>query len=163
RDGGFKLWRQTTLTVIQRLWPGDLPKSERFRRIPFTALAAKPSRDQVRHSFERGCGEASAYLRALILEVQSAGLAPAASGAPAAGAPPPAFGRKWRENVDNDDEVLARRAETPVRDSRPGEDRAPFVDMLPVASSSVEAEPDTAREEGNAEEETEEEAEDLTA
>ena len=76
RDAGFKLWRQTTLTVIQRVWPGNLQRSERFRRIPFTAPSAKPNRAQVREHFERGCGEAASYLQDLIREIQNGALDP---------------------------------------------------------------------------------------
>ena len=76
RDPGFKLWRQTTLTVIQRVWPGNLQRSERFRRIPFTAPSPKPNRAQVREHFERGCGEAGSYLRDLIREIQNGALDP---------------------------------------------------------------------------------------
>ena len=76
RDSGFKLWRQTSLTVIQRVWPGNLQRSERFRRIPFTPNTPRPSRAQVREHFERGCGEATAYLRELISEIQQSGLDP---------------------------------------------------------------------------------------
>lgn len=74
RDPGFKLWRQTTLTVIQRIWPGDLARCERFRRIPFSGTSPRPSRVQMREHFERGCAEASAYLKILTLELETQGL-----------------------------------------------------------------------------------------
>jgi hypothetical protein len=83
RDAGFKLWRQTSLTVIQRVWPGNLQRSERFRRIPFTPNTPRPSRSQAREHFERGCAEATAYLRELISEVQQAGIEPSDAAAPA--------------------------------------------------------------------------------
>jgi hypothetical protein len=83
RDPGFKLWRQTSLTVIQRVWPGNLQRSERFRRIPFTPNTPRPSRSQAREHFERGCAEATAYLRELISEVQQAGIEPPPAAGPA--------------------------------------------------------------------------------
>ena len=96
RDAGFKLWRQTTLTVVQRVWPGNLQRSERFRRIPFTAPGAKPSPAQVRDSFEKGCAEAGSYLQGLIADIMNGALevgtepasAQAAGAAPAPTAPP---------------------------------------------------------------------------
>ena len=77
RDPGFKLWRQTTLTVIQRVWPGNLPKSEAFRRIPFSTPNTKATRAQVREHYERGCAEAIAHLNGLMLEIDDGGLKPA--------------------------------------------------------------------------------------
>ena len=74
RDQSFKLWRQTTLTVIQRLWPGNLPKSEQFRRIAFTTPSARATRNQVRQHFERGYGEAVSYLRTLEMEIDAGAL-----------------------------------------------------------------------------------------
>jgi hypothetical protein len=74
RDAGFKLWRQTTLTVIQRIWPGDLVRSERFRRIPFTTPSTKASRAVQKQHYERGCVEAGQYLRMLITEIEAQGL-----------------------------------------------------------------------------------------
>src|SRR6185503_18054144 len=69
RDQRFKLWRQDTLTLLQRLWPGDHVKAERFRRIPFSAPMAKTDRGSVREYFERGCKEASVYLDGLAFEL----------------------------------------------------------------------------------------------
>lgn len=83
RDPGFKLWRQTTLTVIQRVWPGNLPKSEAFRRIPFSTPSGKSSRAQVRDYYERGCAEAVAYLKRLMVEIDDGGLKAPAESAPA--------------------------------------------------------------------------------
>src|SRR5215468_5526486 len=74
RDAGFKLWRQTTLTVIQRIWPGDLIRCERFRRIPFTTPSTKASRGAQKQHYERGCVEAGHYLRMLITEIEANGL-----------------------------------------------------------------------------------------
>src|SRR5205814_436354 len=41
RDPGFKLWRQTTLTIIQRIWPGDLERCERSQAS--RAAGARPA------------------------------------------------------------------------------------------------------------------------
>jgi len=93
RDHSFKLWRQTTLTVIQRLWPGNLPKSEQFRRIAFSTPSARATRNQVRQHYERGCGEAVGYLRTLMMEIDAGALTrptdTAALGAAISGLSPP--------------------------------------------------------------------------
>lgn len=87
RAPAFKLWRQNTLTVVQRIWPNEPKRSERFRRIPFSAPAAKADDRAVREHYERGCGEAAAYLRALISEVRMVGVT---DSGPAAAGPSPA-------------------------------------------------------------------------
>ncbi len=74
RDQQFKHWRQNTLTLIQRLWPRDPSKSERFRRIPFSAPSAKTEQRLVREFFERGCSEAVFFLRGLIGELEGKGI-----------------------------------------------------------------------------------------
>ena len=66
RDPQFKAWRQNTLTFIQRIWPGDTSKSERFRRIPFTPPSTKHDARAAREFYERGCGEALEYLNSLL-------------------------------------------------------------------------------------------------
>src|SRR6185295_3662079 len=65
RDPQFKAWRQNTLTFIQRIWPGETTKSERFRRIPFTPPSTKHDARAAREFYERGCGEALEYLNLL--------------------------------------------------------------------------------------------------
>lgn len=74
RDQTFKNWRQQTLTVIQRVWPGDTRRSERFRRIPFTPPSAHANERQVREYYERGWGEAGIMLRELLAEINLLGL-----------------------------------------------------------------------------------------
>jgi hypothetical protein len=83
RDPGFKAWRQNTLTAIQRFWPGDQTRSDRFRRVPFSPPSNKMSAKLTREFFERGCAEAVPLLRSLILEIQQQGL-PDSDGAPLA-------------------------------------------------------------------------------
>jgi hypothetical protein len=91
RDAGFKLWRQTTLTVIQRIWPTDLARSERFRRIPFTTPSSKATRTHLKECYENGCVEAGDYLKGLIRELETEGLAEdARTAAGAEGAQPAA-------------------------------------------------------------------------
>jgi hypothetical protein len=91
RDSGFKQWRQTTLTVIQRIWPGDLARSECFRRITFSPPNPKATKTQAKEHFERGCAEAVGYLKALSLELDTRGLrAPEVADAPGGPAPLPA-------------------------------------------------------------------------
>ena len=46
RNGGtraveFREWRQTTLTLIERIWPDQSSRATRFRRIPFSPASAK--------------------------------------------------------------------------------------------------------------------------
>ena len=74
RDPSFKTWRQNTLTVLQRIWPDDPPRIDRFRRIPFSPPMAKASEKQTREYFGRGWGEAGVFLRSLISEVTLMGV-----------------------------------------------------------------------------------------
>ncbi|MBK7368902.1 MAG: hypothetical protein IPJ04_13640 [Candidatus Eisenbacteria bacterium] len=84
RDPGFKLWRQNTLTVLQRVWPGDSTRSERFRRIAFTPSHGKPDGQTLRDWYTRGCTDASAYLVALLEMIAREGVPPAPSVKPEA-------------------------------------------------------------------------------
>lgn len=70
----FKAWRQNTLTVIQRIWPGDEKRCDRFRRIPFRPPGTKADARTVRECYERGCGEAGVLLRQLLGELTLVGL-----------------------------------------------------------------------------------------
>lgn len=74
RDPDFKVWRQATLTLIQRLWEGDDSRSARFRAIPFSPGAKTADVKVLRDSFERGCAEAARVLRALIEEINEHGI-----------------------------------------------------------------------------------------
>ena len=42
----FREWRQTTLTLIERIWPEQSTRATRFRRIPFSPMdsTAMPDR-----------------------------------------------------------------------------------------------------------------------
>lgn len=79
RDPGFKLWRQNTLTVLQRVWPGDSTRSERFRRIAFSPSHGKPDGQTLRDWYTRGCTDAAAYLSALLEMIAREGVPPAPS------------------------------------------------------------------------------------
>ena len=87
RSPMFREWRQATLTCIQRIWPADPAKSERFRRIPFSPPMGRPGEREVREYYERGCGEAASLLKELIAEIASVGVADAAAPSHALGAP----------------------------------------------------------------------------
>ena len=76
RDPQFKAWRQNTLTFIQRIWPGDTTKSERFRRVPFTPPSTKHDARTAREYYERGCGEALEYLNTLLASLGEAQAGP---------------------------------------------------------------------------------------
>lgn len=74
RDSTFKSWRQNTLTVLQRIWPGETMRSEKFRRIAFSPPGSRPEPAQVRGVYSRGCLEANTYLRSLIAEIDADGV-----------------------------------------------------------------------------------------
>lgn len=74
RDPSFKTWRQQTLTVIQRIWPGDARRVDRFRRIPFSPPTSHSTDGQVRECYERGWGEAGVLLREFLAEINLLGL-----------------------------------------------------------------------------------------
>ena len=69
RDQRFKQWRQITVTLLQRIWPGDPTRADRFRRIPFSAPTAKANPNATREAFENGCKEASLFLSGLAVEL----------------------------------------------------------------------------------------------
>src|SRR5258706_11672938 len=79
RDANFKEWRQSTLTLFQRLWSGDDIRSERFRRIPFSPPSSRADSKTVRDWFEKGAAEAATLIRSLIDEVVEGGV-PQSSG-----------------------------------------------------------------------------------
>ena len=66
RDLSFKNWRQNTVTVLQRIWPEDRERVERFRRISFTPPHARAEGKQFREWFGKGIGESRSYLQALL-------------------------------------------------------------------------------------------------
>ncbi len=74
RDAQFKQWRQTTLTVLQRIWSADSTRSERFRRIRFSSPQSRVDAKTVADWFTRGCDEAASQLTALIAEIDREGV-----------------------------------------------------------------------------------------
>ena len=74
RDQNFKTWRQQTLTVIQRVWPGETRRVDRFRRIPFSPPMPLATDRQMREYYERGWGEAGVLLREFLAEIDLLGL-----------------------------------------------------------------------------------------
>ena len=74
RDAQFKQWRQSTLTVIHRIWPGVTARSTRFRRIPFSPPSTLADARLTREAFERGCSEATLLMRGWITEIQAHGI-----------------------------------------------------------------------------------------
>ena len=74
RDPSFKNWRQATLTVMQRIWPGDQVRSERFRRIPFSPPDPRSDARTVREAYSRGCQEAARILNGFIDEIRAEGV-----------------------------------------------------------------------------------------
>ena len=79
RDPSFKNWRQSTLTTMQRIWPGDQARSERFRRIPFSPADPRADLRAVREQYSRGCQEAGRVLGSFMEELVQHG-APELSG-----------------------------------------------------------------------------------
>src|SRR5262245_18716239 len=74
RDPSFKNWRQATLTTLQRIWPGDQERSERFRRIPFSPVDPRADARTVREWYSRGCQEAARVVSGFIEDVRKNGV-----------------------------------------------------------------------------------------
>jgi hypothetical protein len=64
----FKKWRTDMLEAIGALWPEDRTKVSRLLRIPFLPPSAKADRAELRRVYDRGCGEATQYIKGLIAE-----------------------------------------------------------------------------------------------
>lgn len=87
RDPRFKQWRQATLTLIQRIWPGDAARAERFRRVPFSPPSSKMTAKATRSFFEKGCAEAIQLVRSMIPELGRTLNHPSRAGSSAGPAP----------------------------------------------------------------------------
>jgi hypothetical protein len=74
RDPSFKNWRQSCLTTLQRVWPGDQERSERFRRIPFSPVDPRADARSVREWYSRGCQEAARVLNSFVEDVRQNGV-----------------------------------------------------------------------------------------
>src|SRR5437773_1490256 len=88
RSQSFREWRQNTLTCIQRIWPAEPARPERFRRIPFSPPMGRPGEREIREYFERGCGEAGGLLKGYIQEIATVGVPQPGAGAAGAGSAP---------------------------------------------------------------------------
>ncbi len=81
RDQSFRNWRQNTVTAIQRIWPEDRERVERFRRIAFTPPQSRTDARATREWFGKGIGESRAYLNMLLEVIEREGVpAPAEAG-----------------------------------------------------------------------------------
>lgn len=74
RDPVFRNWRQGTVTVMQRIWPGDTQRLERFRRIPFSPADPRADSRAIREAYSRGCQEAQRVLKEFIENVREQGV-----------------------------------------------------------------------------------------
>src|SRR5881409_998172 len=74
RDSGFKQWRQNTLTTLQRIWPGETVRADRFRRVPFAPPSARANEQEARECFERGFAEARGLLKLWVTDINHRGL-----------------------------------------------------------------------------------------
>src|SRR5262245_66487961 len=74
RDPSFKNWRQATLTIMQRIWPGDQLRSERFRRIPFSPADPRSDARAMREWYSRGCQEAARVLASFVEDIRANGV-----------------------------------------------------------------------------------------
>ncbi len=90
----FKKWRTAMLEAIGALWPEDRGKVSRLLRIPFLPASSKADRSELRRVYERGCGEATMYIKGLLADHdrevatgQRASNAPGAAPAPAMSSP----------------------------------------------------------------------------
>ena len=87
----FKKWRQAMIEAIGAMWPEDRTKVSRLLRIPFVPASAKADRAELRRVYDRGCGEATMYLKGLLAEfdreVANGLRAPEASAGPAPSSP----------------------------------------------------------------------------
>jgi hypothetical protein len=93
RDLSFKSWRQNTVTVLQRIWPEDRERVERFRRISFTPPQSRADGKLLREWFGKGIGESRAYLQGLLDLIDREGV------------PHAAEDERPREATDLEDEV----------------------------------------------------------
>jgi hypothetical protein len=74
RDPSFKNWRQATLTVMERIWPGDQDRFERFRRIPFSPADPRADLRVLREWYSRGCQEAARVLAGFVADIRANGV-----------------------------------------------------------------------------------------
>lgn len=93
RDLAFKNWRQNTVTLLQRIWPEDRERVERFRRIVFTPPHSRADAKLSREWFGKGIGESRTYLNSLLDLIDREGV------------PAPAEADRERESEEMESEV----------------------------------------------------------
>ena len=125
RDPSFKNWRQATLTVMQRVWPGDQTRSERFRRIPFSPVDPRADLRAVREQYSRGCQEAGRVLTGFIAEIREHGV-PELSDTAAPHAPESDFEDGF-PTLDLPSGDIATHAATQAEPAQPAENLLPGV------------------------------------
>ena len=81
RDPAFKQWRQSTLAVIQRIWPRQTKRLHRFRKIPFTPPSVRAEEREAREIYEKACAEARRLLHLWISEIDLRGVLASGEGA----------------------------------------------------------------------------------
>jgi hypothetical protein len=143
RDPVFKQWRQNTLTVIQRIWPGDPVRGERFRRVPFSPPSNRADAKTTREFYERGCAEAMALLRGLVAEIELEGV-PAANSAPDPASLEPGVAEDDFPTLDLPGGP-APSASAPAKGRAAGSG-APRLGIPPVTPAPRESDPRTERE-----------------
>ena len=74
RDATFKAWRQSTLTVVQRVWPYDASRQDRFRRIRFTSPEPKADARKLAEWFAKASDDAATLIRQWIDEIERHGV-----------------------------------------------------------------------------------------
>src|ERR1043165_10282505 len=67
----FREWRQTTLTLVERIWPEQPTRAMRFRRVPFSPPSARADDRLARERFGRGRAEGRRALRPRLAEAQA--------------------------------------------------------------------------------------------
>ncbi len=157
RSSNFKQWRQATLTVIQRIWPGDSARSERFRRVPFSAPMGRPTEKETREYYERGCGEAMSMLRALLDEIAQSGVPEARADARSAEQDPGASEDDFPTvelppTVSSDPaagDAAPREAAREIASNEPGQDAPPRIEAssptLTAPTAPAKPAPDAGR------------------
>ena len=76
RDQSFKQWRQVTVTLLQRIWPGEQARAAGFRRIAFSTPSLRADPASIRAAFEAGCREAIEFLEAQAVELEFSAKSP---------------------------------------------------------------------------------------
>jgi hypothetical protein len=152
RDSNFKEWRQSTLTLFQRLWSGDDIRSERFRRIPFSPPSSRADSKTVRDWFEKGAAEAAGLIRMLIDEVAESGITESSGESRPArlnyeSSEPPREDSEPTSDYEGTSIPRVSPPSSPSRASRSGHDAPPARPSRPAETSRRESPPDRSAQE----------------